>query len=166
MIAVRIARARVDWIAAPIGALDRGGEARPRQRLVGEGLQRAHRADQLGRIGGGVGERVLRGARAPPHRAAEADERQHDHRNGGEHEEARAAGSSPPSWPPEPRNSTRLRSATETEEPTARLICVVSAVSREIISPVLAVSKKAADSAVRCANTPRAGRRRRARRAW
>ena len=28
MIAVRIARALVDWIAAPIGALDRVGEAR------------------------------------------------------------------------------------------------------------------------------------------
>ena len=45
-----------------------------------------------------------------------------------------------------PRNSTRLRSATDTEEPTAALIWVVSAVSREIISPVLAWSKKAADS--------------------
>ncbi len=43
-----------------------------------------------------------------------------------------------------PTNSTRLRSATETEEPTAALICVVSAVSRETISPVLASSKKAA----------------------
>ena len=67
MIAVRTARARVDWIAPPEGALDRGGEARLRQPLVGEGLQRAHRADQLGRIGRGVGERVLRGARAAPH---------------------------------------------------------------------------------------------------
>ena len=36
-----------------------------------------------------------------------------------------------------PTNSTRLRSATETELPTAALICVVSAVSREITSPVL-----------------------------
>ncbi len=52
-----------------------------------------------------------------------------------------------------PKNSTRLRSATDTEEPTADLICVVSAVSREIISPVLAVSKNDADSVVRCANT-------------
>ena len=31
-----------------------------------------------------------------------------------------------------PTNNTRLRSATETEEPTLALICVVSAVSREI----------------------------------
>ena len=53
----------------------------------------------------------------------------------------------------EPKNSTRLRSATDTEEPTALLICVVSAVSREVSSPVLAVSKKAGASAVRCANT-------------
>ena len=40
-------------------------------RLVGEGLQGADRADQLGRIGRGVGERVLRGARAPPHQPPE-----------------------------------------------------------------------------------------------
>ena len=53
----------------------------------------------------------------------------------------------------EPKNSTTLRSATETDEPTALLICVVSAVSREVISPVLALSKKAGESSVRCANT-------------
>ncbi len=52
-----------------------------------------------------------------------------------------------------PRNSTRLRSATETELPTAALICVVSAVSREMTSPVRASSKKAADNPVTCANT-------------
>ena len=46
----------------------------------------------------------------------------------------------------EPRNRRRLRSATETEVPTAALIWVVSAVSREMISPVLAASKKAGDS--------------------
>ena len=86
MIAVRIARACVDWIAALIGALDRFGKTAPRQRLVGEGLQGPHRADQFGRIGRGVGQRVLGRARAAPHRAAEADERQHDQRNGGEHE--------------------------------------------------------------------------------
>ena len=53
----------------------------------------------------------------------------------------------------EPTNSTRLRSATDTEAPTADLIWVVSAVSREISSPVLAVSKNGADSAVRWPNT-------------
>ena len=53
----------------------------------------------------------------------------------------------------EPRNSTRLRSATETDEPTADLICVVSAVSREVSSPVRAVSKNGADSAIRWPNT-------------
>ncbi len=52
-----------------------------------------------------------------------------------------------------PTNSTRLRSAMETEVPTADLTCVVSAVSREITSPVRASSKKAGESEVRCANT-------------
>ncbi len=54
---------------------------------------------------------------------------------------------------PAPTNSTRLRKATDTAEPTADLICVVSAVSRDIISPVCALSKNAADRRVRCANT-------------
>src|ERR1700738_4030009 len=54
---------------------------------------------------------------------------------------------------PAPTNSTRLRSATDTEAPTAALICVVSAVRREITSPVLAPSKKAGDGDVRGANT-------------
>ena len=39
-----------------------------------------------------------------------------------------------------PTNSTRLRSAIEAEAPTADLICVVSAVSREISSPAFALS--------------------------
>ncbi len=52
-----------------------------------------------------------------------------------------------------PRNRTRLRSATETDEPTAALIWVVSAVSRETISPVLASSKKADESEMRCPKT-------------
>ncbi len=51
-----------------------------------------------------------------------------------------------------PRNSIRLRSAIETEAPTVALICVVSAVSRDITSPVLAVSKNAADRLATCAN--------------
>ena len=38
-----------------------------------------------------------------------------------------------------PTNSTRLRSAIDTDAPTADLIWVVSAVSREIISPVCAL---------------------------
>ena len=46
-----------------------------------------------------------------------------------------------------------LRSATEAVAPTADLICVVSAVSRDTISPDCAVSKKAGDSFVTCANT-------------
>ncbi len=52
-----------------------------------------------------------------------------------------------------PTNSTKLRSAIETDAPTADLIWVVSAVSREINSPLRAESKNAGDSAVRCSNT-------------
>ena len=53
----------------------------------------------------------------------------------------------------EPVNSTRLRSAIEIDAPTADLICVVSAVSREVNSPVLAVSKNGDDSVMRWPNT-------------
>ena len=53
----------------------------------------------------------------------------------------------------EPRNSTRLRNATDTEVPTALLIWVVSAVRRDTSSPLRALSKKAADSPVRWSNT-------------
>ena len=49
-----------------------------------------------------------------------------------------------------PTNSTRLRSAIDTEAPTAALIWVVSAVSRESSSPLWERSKKAGESAVRC----------------
>ena len=45
-----------------------------------------------------------------------------------------------------PMKSTRLRSAIDTLAPTADLICVVSAVSRETMSPERAVSKKAGES--------------------
>ena len=48
--------------------------------------------------------------------------------------------------PAAPKNSTRLRSATETEAPTAALIWVVSAVRRDNNSPVLAWSKNATES--------------------
>ncbi len=66
----------------------------PARRLVGEGLQRAHRADQLG-------WRRPRHRPACPARCASgvrterpnADQRQHDHRNGAEHEQPRAWGS-------------------------------------------------------------------------
>ena len=53
----------------------------------------------------------------------------------------------------EPKNSTILRSAIETDAPTADLICVVSAVRREISSPDFAVSKNDAESVVIRANT-------------
>jgi len=48
-----------------------------------------------------------------------------------------------------PMNSMRLRSAIDTEAPTADLIWVVSAVSREISSPLRAESKNAGDSEIR-----------------
>jgi hypothetical protein len=44
------------------------------------------------------------------------------------------------------------------DDPTLALIWVVSAVSRDTISPVLAWSKKSADSEVRCANNALAER--------
>ncbi len=53
----------------------------------------------------------------------------------------------------EPKNSMRLRSAIETDAPTADLIWVVSAVSRDTSSPDLAVSKNDADRMVRRSNT-------------
>jgi hypothetical protein len=52
-----------------------------------------------------------------------------------------------------PMNSTTFLSAIEAEVPTAVLIWVVSAASRETSSPVRAVSKKADDSVRMCANT-------------
>ena len=54
-----------------------------------------------------------------------------------------------------PMNSIRLRSAIETEAPTADLSWVVSAVNREISSPLRAESKNAGDNEIRCANTSR-----------
>ena len=54
-----------------------------------------------------------------------------------------------------PMNSIKLRSAIDTDAPTAALICVVSAVSRDTSSPERAESKKAGDSEIRCANTSR-----------
>ena len=146
MIAVSSARARVDCRAASKARSTAPPKRDCATRLAGEGLQRADRADQFGRVGRGIGERVLRGARAPAHRAART---------------RRAAARSPGSrastksdrrglvttiMTDAPTNSTRLRSATDTEAPTALLICVVSAVSREMISPVRAVSKKPGDS--------------------
>ncbi|MGY4353668.1 hypothetical protein ACVW0J_000161 [Bradyrhizobium sp. i1.7.7] len=54
-----------------------------------------------------------------------------------------------------PKNIMRLRSAIETEAPTADLIWVVSAVSRDTSSPLRAESKKAGESESRCAKTSR-----------
>ena len=73
-----------------------------------------------------------------PHRAAEADQRQHDHRDRARARTADRRGLVTTIMAAAPTNSTRLRNAIETEAPTADLIWVVSAVSREISSPVLA----------------------------
>ena len=54
-----------------------------------------------------------------------------------------------------PTNSITLRSAVDTDAPTADLIWVVSAVRREISSPLRAESKNAGDSDTRWANTSR-----------
>src|SRR3981081_3333410 len=48
-----------------------------------------------------------------------------------------------------PTNSRKLRSAIDTDAPAADLIWVVSAVSREISSPLRAESKNAGDSDIR-----------------
>ncbi len=66
------------------GRLDRAGKTRRCHRLVGEGLEAAHRGDRLAGIGGGVGKRVLRDAGAGAHAPAEGDERKNDDRDGGD----------------------------------------------------------------------------------
>ena len=52
-----------------------------------------------------------------------------------------------------PMNRNRLRRAIEMLTPKAALTWVVSAVSRETISPLLVWSKKAGSRDVRCRNT-------------
>ena len=57
--------------------------------------------------------------------------------------------------PTAPRPRIVLRSASEAVAPTADFTCVVSAVSRETISPDCTVSKKPGDSVVTWAKTSR-----------
>jgi hypothetical protein len=57
--------------------------------------------------------------------------------------------------PTAPRPRMTLRSATEAVAPTADFTCVVSAVSREMISPDCAVSKKDGESLVTWEKTSR-----------
>ena len=59
------------------------------ERLVGEGLQNAHRADQFGGISRSIGKRILRKPRTSPHRPAESVKRQHDDRDRRQHEEGK-----------------------------------------------------------------------------
>jgi hypothetical protein len=67
--------------------LGRRGEAIGGRALHAEGEHRPNRADRLRRVGGGIGEPVLRETRAPANAASGQDERQHDHRNREEHED-------------------------------------------------------------------------------
>ena len=57
--------------------------------------------------------------------------------------------------PTAPSPRMRLRNATEAVAPTTDFIWVVSAESRETISPESAASKKAGDSVVTCEKTSR-----------
>ena len=130
---------------------DRAGAGRPT--IVGVGLERAHRADLLGGVGGGIGERVLRHARLLPRTERPKP-------TSGNTISGMAPSTNPDSFGlvatimiEAPRNSTRLRSAIDTDAPTAALIWVVSAVSRESNSPLCERSKKAGDSAARWLKT-------------
>ena len=69
-----------------VGLLDLAAETLRGQPFAGIGLHGADRANQLARIGGRVGKRVLRIARQPPHPAPEGDQRQHDQGNRQQHE--------------------------------------------------------------------------------
>ena len=70
-----------------IGLFDLAAEARRGQPLAGIGLHGSDGADQFGGIGAGVGQRILRVARQPPHPASERDQRNHDHRDRQQHEQ-------------------------------------------------------------------------------
>ena len=61
--------------------------------FVDERLHGAHGGEVLGRIGRSLRKRILRRPRQAPHHAAIADERQHDQRNGDEHQQRQASGS-------------------------------------------------------------------------
>ncbi len=61
-------------------------EAPRDEALIGEGLQRANRADLLAGIGRRLCQRVLRLPRLRPHRSAEGHERQHDDRDCRDHQ--------------------------------------------------------------------------------
>ena len=84
---MRIARTRVESRAATKARSTAAPKRLPASFSLVKACSTRTAPISLGRIGGGIGERVLRGARAPAHRAAEAVERQHDDRNGAEHEE-------------------------------------------------------------------------------
>jgi hypothetical protein len=122
--------------------------------FAAEGLNGAGGRYGLVGEGGGVGKRILRGARAPAHRAAEGDQRKDDQRDGAS-TRLDSLGEVTTIMPMAPRHRIMLRSATDAVAPTADLICVVSAVSRETISPDWLTSKKEGESRVTWAKTSR-----------
>ena len=73
-----------------IGALDGKVVAFGKLGFRGEGLDCTHRAHGLARERGGIGQCVLRGARAALHGAAEGNERQNDEGNGDQDERRQA----------------------------------------------------------------------------
>ena len=69
-----------------IGSFNRAAVIGPHAPPGAENLHGARCADLLGGIGGGLGQRILRLFRAPAHRAARADQRQHDQRDRDQHQ--------------------------------------------------------------------------------
>ena len=69
-----------------VGALDRPPEPRRAPLFGAEGLHGADRPEALGREGGGVGQLILRVARALAHDPARGDQRRSDNRNGDQHQ--------------------------------------------------------------------------------
>ena len=123
------------------------------------------RADRLGRVGGGLGEPVLR---ARERRRTPRPERTSGRTMSGIARRTRADsfGLVQIIRAIAPANRKRLRSAIEALAPNAALTCVVSAVSRETISPLLArVEEGRIERGEVAEDRRRADRRRPARRA-
>ena len=135
------------------------GAARPRRRsapaptlLIGEGLQRAHRADHFAGIGRRLGQRVLRRARragAPRGRSRPAAARS----PGSQPARTEAAGWSPPSCRRRRRTAPDCAARSTPRRRRRDLIWVVSAVSRDTIRRSWRCRKRRTTVASRCANT-------------
>ena len=128
-----------------VGGLGRRPIAPDGEGLRDEGLHNPHRRQAFGRKSRRVGKRVLSMARTQPHLPAGREQRQDDHRDRRDHERA-SFGLVTTIIATAPRNMNRLRSAIEAVAPNAESTCVVSAESREAISPVFSVSKNPGSS--------------------